>query len=74
MSYLTQKIINESIEPKDLEGFVSALHALVDKYVAMGCTIDVYLRHFFSVELNTIKAPPDQKNKGIASSFIFFKC
>ncbi len=34
MSYLTQKIINESIEPKDLEGFVSALHALVDKYVA----------------------------------------
>ena len=67
---LTDKIINEAREPKDLEGFNNELHRLVDEYISMGCQIDVYLRHFFSLELSVIKAPPDKRNQGIASSFM----
>ncbi len=68
---LTDKIINETREPQDLEGFNNKLHNLVDEYVSMGCQIDVYLRHFFSLELSVIKAPPDRRNQGIASSFMY---
>ncbi len=70
MSKLIEEILNENNEPRNLEKFVTELDNLVKEYTKLGTTIDVYLRHFFSVELNTIKAPPDQKNKGIASSFM----
>ena len=73
MSALIDKIINESRESGGTE-YISKVNRLINDYESMGCTVDLYPGKFSSLNLSTIKVPPDRKNEGIGTKFMEELC